>query len=207
MTISMINRLNISVLLISLGLLLVLLPGAGTYSFIATPGEIVSSVIADNPSFSPDEVAEFVVREDSSLQLIDLRSQAEYNEFNIPGSINIPFESFFSMKPEQWLFNPDMKYIFYSNDDLYSSYAVTMARGLGYQNSYYMEGGLNEWYRLIMNSSFTGEKISPRENALFGTRFKARRLFNEINSLPDSLRIKYTESLRQSERELDGGCE
>jgi hypothetical protein len=33
-----------------------------------------------------------------------------------------------------------------------------------------MKGGLNEWFNTVMNSSFTGDKISARENALFETR-------------------------------------
>jgi hypothetical protein len=58
-----------------------------------------------------------------------------------------------------------------------------------------------------MNSSFSGEIISPRENAIYETRFRARRFFTEINSLPDSMRLQYAESRRQAEKELDGGCE
>ena len=40
-----------------------------------------------------------------------------------------------------------------------------------------------------MNSTFTGERISARENALFETRTRARKMFTEINSLPDSLKM------------------
>ena len=70
-----------------------------------------------------------------------------------------------------------------------------------------MKGGLNEWFDKVMYSKFSGDIISPRENALFETRLRARRFFTEINSLPDSLKLKYAESRKQAERELDGGCE
>ena len=38
-----------------------------------------------------------------------------------------------------------------------------------------MKGGLNEWFNTVMNSSFTGERISARENALFETRTRAKK--------------------------------
>ena len=70
-----------------------------------------------------------------------------------------------------------------------------------------MKGGLNEWFNKVMNSSFTGETISPRENALFETRTRAAKMFTEINSLPDSLKTKFYEAKHLSARKLDGGCE
>ena len=72
-----------------------------------------------------------------------------------------------------------------------SNYALVIAQGLNYKNIYVMNGGLNEWFKTVMNSSFTGERISARENALFETRTRARKMFTEINSLPDSLKMKF----------------
>lgn len=201
------TRKKISVLLITLGFLLVLLPGAGQYSFTSDQEELVSSLFNEGSFFSVDRVAAFVVSEDSTVQLIDLRSSEEYNSFNIPGSINVPLSLFFSMKPETWLFNRDLKYIFYSNDDLAAGYALVLARGLGYHNCFAMKGGLNEWFETVMYSTFSGDRITARENALYESRTRAKIFFTEINSLPDSLRLKYAESRRQTERNLDGGCE
>ena len=200
-------RKNISVLLVALGLLLVLLPGSGPYSFTVDPPALVFSVMEEDPFFSVDQVAGFVITEDSMIQLIDLRNRSEFNSFNLPGAINIPFDEFFKMQPETWLYNRSVSYVFYSNNDINASYALVLARGLGYDNCYVMKGGLNEWFDKVMYSKFSGDRISPRENALFETRLRARRFFTEINSLPDSLKLKYAESRKQAERELDGGCE
>ena len=70
-----------------------------------------------------------------------------------------------------------------------------------------MKGGLNEWFNSVMNSNFTGERISARENALFETRRRARKMFTEINSLPDSLKLKFIEAKHIASKKLDGGCE
>jgi hypothetical protein len=58
-----------------------------------------------------------------------------------------------------------------------------------------------------MLSEFRGNKITPRENALFETRYKARRLFNEWNSMSDSLKAGFYKAKKKKERELVGGCE
>lgn len=197
----------LSISFIILALVLVAIPGSGNYSFIEDPEELALSLSEADTYIPVDRVARYVISEDSTVQLIDLRDSLEFMTLNIPGAMNVPLESFFKMKPETFLFNKDLKYIFYSNSDIKSSYALTLARGLGYSNCFVMEGGLNNWFETIMNSSFSGEIISPRENALFETRFRARRFFTEINSLPDSLRLQYAESRRQAEKELDGGCE
>ncbi|MFO7369793.1 MAG: hypothetical protein R6X09_05935, partial [Bacteroidales bacterium] len=70
-----------------------------------------------------------------------------------------------------------------------------------------MKGGLNEWYDVVMNSRFIGDKISARENALFEIRTKARKQFTDLNSLPDSLKARYRESKEIQRKKLDGGCE
>lgn len=186
---------------------MVILPGVGRYSFITKQDTLVENIFKDEFTFDVDQVASFLVAEDSSVQLIDLRPELEFAEFNIPGSFNIPFSHFFSTKPETWLHNSSIKYIFYSDSDIYSNQALALAHGLGYSNCYVMNGGLNTWFELIMNSSFSGERITARQNRLFETRSRAKRFFTEINSLPDSLKIKYAESRRQAERDLDGGCE
>lgn len=201
------QRINISLILVLLSLVLISFPGVGKYTFLIEKSELSLSVFDESRYFSPDQLARFVVDEDSSVQLIDLRHSDDYKAFSIPGAINIPFELFYSSKPESYLHNPDLKYIFYSNGDINSNSAMVMALGLGYKNCYVMQGGLNRWFEDIMLSSFRGESISARENRIYESRRKARLLFTEINSLPDSLKLKYLESRRQSERELDGGCE
>lgn len=203
----MTTRQIISSILLLLGALLALLPLSGKYSLHAKPGIVLAAALNDSNSFTADQVARFVVTEDSTLQLIDLRTPAEYRICNIPGSVNIPYAEFLKKDPAPYLDDPKMRHIFYSNDEIYAGYAQTLAIGLGYKNCFVMKGGLNAWYATIMNSEFTGNKISARENALFETRVKARNLFNEVNSMPDSLKLAYIASRRFDPKKLDGGCE
>ena len=143
----------------------------------------------------------------ATVRIIDLRSPEEFRSFNIPGSINLPYREFLTNDPGSILNNKDLSYILYSNGDFDSNYAIVLAKGMNIKNVFVMKGGLNEWFRTVMNSSFTGTRITARENALFETRTRARNMFTEINSLPDSLKQKFFEAKHLAVKKLDGGCE
>jgi len=201
------TRGKYSVVLVSLGLILALLPLTGNRSFTVKPKALLPEVNNQESIFTVDQVARFIVSEDSTVQLIDLRTDEEFKSFNIPGSVNIPYKDFLNTDPSTLLGNQEIKNIFYSNGDSDSNSALVIAKGMNYSNVYVMKGGLNEWFITVMNTSFTGEKISARENSLFETRTRAKRLFNEINSLPDSLKQKFYDSKHLEAKKLDGGCE
>lgn len=200
------TREKLSIILLCLGLILAISLSSGG-SFIVKPQKLLSEVLDDKSYFSVDEVARFIVNEDSTVQIIDLRSPEEFRLMNIPGSTNIPYSELISKDPGSYLNNGDTRYILYSNGDMNSNFAYTYSRGMNYKNTFVMKGGLNEWFNTIMNSSFTGEKISARENALFETRSRAKKMFIEMNSLPDSLKAKFFQTKHLTAKKLDGGCE
>lgn len=201
------SRVKFSIVLICLGLILALLPPSGNSSFIVQPQNLLSEMLDNNTYYSVDQVARFIVSEDSTVQIIDLRTPGEYEKANIPGSINIPYNKLIDTNPGIILNNGKSRNIFYSNGDFDSNYALAIARGLNIKNTYVMKGGLNEWFNTVMNSSFTGEKISARENSLFETRTIAKKMFTEMNSLPDSLKVKFFQAKHLTAKKLDGGCE
>jgi sulfur-carrier protein adenylyltransferase/sulfurtransferase len=200
-------RVKFSVGLLGLGLILALLPLSGSRSFTVNPEKLLSDVLDNSIYFTVDQVAKFIVSEDSSVQIIDLRTPGEFRTLNIPGSINIPYSKLLDTDPGSFLNNGKARNIFYSNGDFDSNYAIAIVRGLNFKNTYIMKGGLNEWFNTVMNSNFTGERISARENALFETRTRAKRMFNEMNSMPDSLKMKFIRSKHIAAKKLDGGCE
>jgi rhodanese-related sulfurtransferase len=201
------TREQFSVILIFFGAILALVPLPSGRSFTIRPNKLLA-MVTDNKSYiNVDEVARYVVSEDTTILIFDLRSPEEYKGFNIPGSINVPYNELINKDPSTFLGTVNMKNIFYSNGDFDSNFAVAFADGLGYNNNYAMKGGLNEWFKTVMNSSFEGDRISARENALFETRTRARKLFMEINSLPDSLKARSLKGKHFDRKKLDGGCE
>lgn len=199
-------RIQITALLVGMGILLAFMPNSSTKTFKLKPDVLLSKAASDEIYFSVDEVARFVNTEDSTIQLIDLRSAEEFRKCNIPGSVNIPFEELLNQNYAVYFNQENVRIVFYGNSDQLANMAWTIATGLGYENSFVMKGGLNEWYKTVMLTNFEGERITPRENALFENRYKARDIFNQINSLPDSLKTRFFDAKRLQQKKLDGGC-
>lgn len=199
-------RIRYSVLLVGLGIILAFLPFDAAQTFQLKSDELLSRSASEDMYFSVDQVARAVNSEDSTVQIIDVRSAKQFRECNIPSSINIPFDDLQNPLWEATLNQKKVKNILYGNGDQTASYAWTIVTGLGYPNNYVMKGGLNEWFRTVMLSQYSGEKITPAENARFENRLNARKAFTQINSLPDSLKTKFFNAKRLNQSKLDGGC-
>jgi rhodanese-related sulfurtransferase len=200
-------RRKISALLLLLSFILALLPLSANRSFTVKPDKLLSEILNEDVSFTVDQVAEFIVREDSTIQLIDLRSPEEFRKQTIPGAVNIPYHALINTDPDIWLNNKNIRNIFYSNGNIEPDYALVYARGLGYTNSFVMAGGMTEWIRTVIETKFEGDRITARENALFEVRRRAGEMFTELNNLPDSLKTRFLESKKFSAKKLDGGCQ
>src|SRR5512133_1009022 len=200
------TRIRISIILVILSVILAFIPVSGKYSLHGRPDILLKQVLDPSSYIVPDQVARMLVNEDSTLQLIDLRSKEEYRKENIPGSINLPYNDFLNSDLDRYL-NGNKRTVFYSQNDLEANYAYILACGMGYRNCFVMEGGLTRWYADVMNSDLNGNTITARENALFEIRYKARKIFHDINSLPDSMKLLYLASKEIERKKLDGGCE
>ncbi len=200
-------RTKLSVLLVLFGFTAFVLPDRENNLRQPELNEYFSFLNSEDKYFSADELAGFVVSEDSTIQIIDLRSREEFLAFNIPGSVNIPFEDLYKEEYRGFTDQDKVKNILYSNGETISNQALALLVLSGFEYNYILKGGMNSWYEEVMLSEFSGDKISIKENRLFETRYKARRYFNEINSLPDSLKLKFLEIKKIKESELVGGCE
>ncbi len=200
-------RIKYSILLLGVGIILAFLPFNPDKSFRLKPNELLAKSVSDEIYFSVDQVARFVSSEDSTVLLIDVRSPEEFKKLNIPGAINIPLADLSNPLWDGYLNQKETKNIFYGNGNQAANFAWTITTGLGYENNFVMKGGLNEWFKTVMLSEFSGEKITPLENARFENRLNARKIFTQINSLPDSLKTQYFNAKRLIESKLDGGCE
>jgi rhodanese-related sulfurtransferase len=201
-------RVLLSGILITLALVIVVLPHRENHRDELRPAGLLMSITREDPAaVTVDQLAKMLMDEDSSLQLIDLRPAKEYAACNIPGSLNIPVQDLLSDDYSGYLHDAGRLTVFYSNDEVLASEAWVIARREGFPNVKILKGGLNEWFHSIMLTEFTGTTISPEENALFEVRYKARRFFTRMNSLPDSLKAGFLASRKAEAKKLVGGCE
>lgn len=199
------TRIKYSVVLLTLGLILAILPQGK--SLKVNPGRVLAVLSDENSFYTADQVARMLASEDSTLRFIDLRTSEEFMSSSLPGAVNIPYNKFIISNFRKSLGNGNTKNILYSDGDIQSSYVLAISREMGFDNTRALKGGMNDWNSTVMNSAFTGDRISASENALFEARTNAKRIFTEYNSLPDSLKAKLYSLSKSQKKKLDGGCE
>lgn len=158
-------RLILASAIIPLGLIIAAVPENTTKPYKLTADELLEEVKSGTQFIGPDQVADMLITKDPSLQLIDVRSAAEYEKFSLPNSINIPLVDILNPEWEGYI-NQDVKLnVFYSNGTNDANQAWMITRQLGYKNNYVLQGGLNYWAETVLNPEAPAS-TSPNEEIL-----------------------------------------
>lgn len=92
-----------------------------------------------------DQLADWIIKGKADYRLTDIRTEKEFNEYNIPGSENIPLTSLL----ESDLMRNE-KIILYSDGGIHSAQAWFLLKAKDYKNVYILSGGLDEWKDKIL---------------------------------------------------------
>ena len=167
------SRVILSIAAVGLGLIIAAVPQNTTQPFKLTANQLLAEANSRYQFFSPDELADLLINQDPSFQLIDVRDPDEFEKFSLPGAINIPFADLLNGKYSDIL-NQDVRMnIFYSNGTLVANQAWMITRQLGYHNNYVLEGGLNHWVETIMNPEKPASTSPDEELARYDFRLAA----------------------------------
>ncbi|WP_372772980.1 rhodanese-like domain-containing protein [Mangrovibacterium sp.] len=163
-------RIILASVVVPLGMIIAAVPENTTKPYRLTADQLLDEVKEELQFVNPDQIADMLVQKDPSLQLIDVRSRAEFEKFSLPGAINIPIESLLSDDYTDYL-NQDVKLnVFYSNSSNKANQAWMITRQLGYRNNYVLQGGLNYWVETIMNPEEPSEQSPNEEMARYDFR-------------------------------------
>ncbi len=204
-------RLILASILIPLGLIIAAVPENTTKPYKLTAEELLNEVKEELQFVHPDQVADLLINNDPSLQLIDVRSSAEFEKFSLPGAINIPLENLLSDDFED-LVNQDVKLnVFYSNGSNSANEAWMITRQLGYKNNYVLQGGLNYWVETIMNPEQPAETSPNEEFAKYDFRKGAGAALGGAAMVPSTNKtkapaVKPPIVKRKKKRSVQGGC-
>jgi rhodanese-related sulfurtransferase len=166
-------RLILAAFVIPLGLIIAAVPQNTTHPYKLTAAQLLDEANTRTQYITPETVADMIVKKDPTLQLIDVRSQDEFEKFSLPGAINVPLTDLLSEK-NLVLFDQDVKMnIFYSNSTTVANEAWMITRQLGYSNLYVLEGGLNYWFEAILNPKQPSSTSSDEEFARYDFRKSA----------------------------------
>lgn len=141
------------------------------------PEDLFKEVTNPSRYLSVDHVAQRIIEQDPSILLVDVRSEDQYKEFSLSGSVNVPLDSVLSVNKQDYLNRDDLDVVLYSNDDLYADQAWILCARLRYKNLYVMKGGLNEWYASILNPKEPSETAPIEDYELYSFRLAAKQYF------------------------------
>ncbi|NNF35550.1 MAG: rhodanese-like domain-containing protein [Saprospiraceae bacterium] len=146
------------------------------------PQKIALELQSDKRYLSTEQVSDIIINEDPSYQMIDVRPSDEFQDFSLPGAINIPWSEISESTLKESLDCEKYNIIFYSNNDVLSERAWYLNRQLGCKSGYVMDGGLNKWIKNILQPVKPSETAATEEQELYQYRIAARNYFTGLSS-------------------------
>ena len=187
---------------------LVLLPKYSKNEGIS-PELFVKHALSSERYISTDLLADRLVNQDPTVLLVDTRSAEEYNAFALPNAINIPLKDLFDEELNAYINQDLYDVIIYSNDHFYSNEAWMIGNRLGYKNLYVLKGGLNEWFKTIINPKMPEETDAKKEFELYSFR-KAAGMYFGVGAPKPEASNKPTKKVitvkKKKKRVAEGGC-
>ncbi|MCF8227492.1 MAG: rhodanese-like domain-containing protein [Bacteroidales bacterium] len=164
------TRIIITIIFVSLGLIIAAVPENTTKPYKLTANELLDEVKSGTQFVHPDQVADMVVQQDPTLQLIDIRSKEEFEKYSLPGAINVPLNDLLSDEWKPYLNQDIYLNVLYSNGTTRANEAWMITRQLGYKNNYVLQGGLNYWVETVLNPEKPGMTSPDDEFAKYNYR-------------------------------------
>ncbi|MEA3445740.1 MAG: rhodanese-like domain-containing protein [Bacteroidota bacterium] len=198
----------LSALLIGLGIIMAFLPEK-KYSTEIGPDKLLLEINDETRFVSTDQVAHYLVEADPQIQLIDVRTAAEYKKFTLPGAINIPLDSLLNPNFEMYLDQVGVTSVFFSNGTVYASQAWMLYRRKAYTNIYIMKGGLNHWVETILRAKEPEATAAKEEFDLYELRVAASQFFGGGSAAVGSSSLKKNKPVfrrKKGKKAQKGGC-
>lgn len=170
------------------------------------PDKLLWEIIQPTRYVSTDKVAQMIIQKDPSLEIIDVRSAEEYNKFSLPQAINIPLDSLANKAMLDYFGIPGMNVIFISNNDIDADQAWVITKRLGFNATYVMKGGLNQWIETIIQPTEPGEEAS--HEAIDAYQFRKGASLYFTGAKVEASTNKKQVNIRRSKKTsvASGGC-
>ncbi len=142
-----------------------------------TPELFVINAVNTERYITTDLLVDKIIKQDPSILLIDTRSEEEYNSFTLPGAINVPLKNLLDDDFNYYINQSAYDVVLFSNDNLFADQAWMIGNRLGYKNLYVLEGGLNQWFKTIINPVEPDETMPKAAFDLYAFRKAAGMYF------------------------------
>ncbi|MDO5981046.1 rhodanese-like domain-containing protein [Flavivirga spongiicola] len=180
-----------------------------------TPEELLSNIISPERYMTTDELAERIINQDPSLLLIDLRDEKTFKKYTLPNAINIPLKNLFNEDSAAFINQDEFDVIFYSNDNFDADQAWILCNRLGYKNLRVLKGGINTWFKTIINPPKPKEHMQNKAFELYSFRKAASMYFGVV--YPDQVKTNTPKPIQTAPKKVipvkkkkkmpvEGGC-
>lgn len=181
---------------------------------------LYKNIVENNRFVTVDWLARQIINDDPGIQVIDVRSAYEFEEYSIPGSINIPLEEVLSDEYSSHFEGATIKTILYSNADIYADQAWVLLSENRPSSLYVLKGGLNEWFKTIMLAQEPSADALESEFETYSFRKGASLYFGgSIQDVPTAVELdmgtkstqkttpkKKVEVKKKVKKASEGGC-
>lgn len=155
---------------------LVMLPKYEKHEGIS-PEQLLSDAVSPERYISTDELADRIINQDPSLMLVDVRDPESYRQYTIPGAVNIPLEKLFDEESDPYVNQNAYEIVFISNNNFYADQAWILCKRKKYKNLNVLKGGINQWYKTIINPDIPTENMTATAHELYSARKAASMYF------------------------------
>ena len=200
-------RFVLSIVLVCLGLVAAILPQKRNSSLELDAQQLLNEIQLENYVISVDEMANAIINNDPEYQLIDLRSEAEYKAYSLPGALNIPYDSLVSETWAPYIDQIARKNVFFSNGTTLSSEAWMLTRQKGIKNNYILRGGLNNWFATIIEPKEPASTDGEEAFFQYEARLGMKQYFTGAGAVSASSSKKAKKPIpRRKKKMVAGGC-
>ena len=172
------------------------------------PETLLLEIIQPTRYVSTDQVAKMIIQKDPSLEIVDVRTPAEFTKFTLPNAINLPPDSLLTPSASDYLGIPGIKVVFISNDGILADQEWVLAKRLGYSDIYVMKGGLNRWMETIIQPKEPGEEDPYTAFEQYEFRKGAQLYFTgaKVEKTTSSKKVKVVVRRKRKVQAASGGC-
>lgn len=196
--------------LLLVGFMVIFLPNTEPFKHVISEKELLYEANKEGRYISTDEVAKAIIEADPSFLLIDLRTPKEFNHYTIDGAINIPYANIMDDKNADY-FNQDIyTTVLFSNGSSLADQAWTRLRSYDFKGNKVLKGGLNRWYKTILNPEKPKDTDPITMNELYQFRKGASIYFTGAQVVGDSGGASKPKSskpiVKRKKKAVSGGC-
>jgi len=178
--------------------------------------DLLANAISPERYISTDQISHKIIGQDPSFILVDVRSKESYDSYSLPNAINIPLSELLNEENMGYLNQNQFDVVFFSNDNFHADQAWVLCNRLGFKNLRVLKGGLNEWFKTIINPSEPTENMLEKDFVLYSTRKAASMYYgvaypdqtveSEIKPAQQTTQKKVITVEKKKKRPVEGGC-